>query len=393
MARASQQLRVVSNLAVALDDFDPPSTISGSSVTALPVPGVRVLVVDDDPRIRRSTANALSRIGFHVITADDGGPALVMAEQTPPDLAVIDLNMPTYGLDVVRTLKARYGAALWVAVLSGQDDEETRSACYAAGADDVLVKPAAVAEFRRRMLAAARSQQAYVEARLGREQIERRLAYGAEATALLAHDLNNGLAVALANMSHLEEAGVLHGDLADALAATVRALSKMSGLVSNFVDVARFEDAAVKPQCTEVLILGLLEEVADTHRHNLDRKIGFELRCTRELSGWFDVVLVERVLHNLVGNATRYCAPGGTIRIGAQLDSKQNVVLSVGNDGPPIPPEIEGQLFAKYAKGKTGKRGFGLYFCRLACEAHGGGIGYQSDSTGPSFIVKLPGRG
>ena len=384
----------MSNLAVAaaLDDFEPQPSTSGP-ITVLPLPGVRVLVVDDDARIRRSTASALSRIGFHVITADDGGPALLIAEQTPPDLAIIDLNMPTYGLDVVRTLKARYGAAVWVAVLSGQDDEETRQECYLAGADDVLVKPAAVAEVRRRIIAAARMQQAFVEARLAREQIERRLAYGAEATALLAHDLNNGLAVALANMSHLEEAGKLTGDEADALGATVRALRKMSDLVSNFVDVARFEDAAVKPHCTQVEVLGLLEEVADTHRHNLDRRVAFEITCSRELTAWFDVALVERVLHNLVGNATRYCAVGGTIRLGAELDAERGVVITVANDGPPIPSELQTQLFAKYAKGKTGKRGFGLYFCRLACEAHGGSIGYRADSVGPTFIVKLPGRG
>lgn len=384
----------MSNLALAIPPVVPDEP--GSGVTALPVAGVRVLVVDDDARIRRSTTAALTRIGFHVITAEDGGPAIAMVEQTPPDLVLVDLNMPTYGLDVVKVLKERHGASLWVAVLSGQDDEETRSACFAAGADDVLVKPAAVAEFRRKMLAAARTQQAFVEARLQREQIERRLAYGAEATALLAHDLNNGLAVALSNMSHLLDAGVLDGDEADALHATVRALKKMSGLVSNFVDVARFEDAAVKPQCTSVDVHELLAEVAGTHMHNLDRRVNFAVSCSAGLVGWFDQALVERVLHNLVGNATRYCVVGGTIRMTAEAvvdaGGERSLQLSVANDGPPIPQDLQGRLFAKYAKGSTGKRGFGLYFCRLACEAHGGTIAYRTEQIGPTFIVTLPGR-
>ncbi|MBA3538685.1 MAG: response regulator [Deltaproteobacteria bacterium] len=378
---------------VTVHDFDSQTPASG--VHMLPLAGVRVLVVDDDARVLKATANALSRIGFHVITADDGGPALQLAETTPPDLVLVDLNMPTYGLDVVRRLKALYGAAVWVAVLSGHDDEETRSQCFEAGADDVLVKPAAGAELRRRVIAAARMQQAFVEARLAQEQIERRLAYGSEATALLAHDLNNGLAVALSNMSYLSEAVQLPEDEASALRASLRALRKMSGLVSNFVDIARFEDAAVKPQCAQGNVRAVLADVMDVHANSLDRRIAFEIECDPDMLANFDVALVERVLHNLVGNATRYCAQGGRIRMTAtrtEDSCDRSVEIRISNDGPCVPKDLEGNLFAKYAKGKTGKRGFGLYFCRLACEAHGGSIEYTSSSGGPTFVVRLPGR-
>src|SRR5262245_1580037 len=95
--------------------------------------GVRILIVDDDPRVRRVISTAMSRAGFHVFTADDGAPALSIAEHTPPDLAIVDFSMPTPGLEVVRKLKALHGAALWIAVLSGMDDEETRTASFAAG--------------------------------------------------------------------------------------------------------------------------------------------------------------------------------------------------------------------------------------------------------------------
>jgi sensor histidine kinase regulating citrate/malate metabolism len=50
-------------------------------------------------------------------------------------------------------------------------------------------------------------------------------------------------------------------------------------------------------------------------------------------------------------------------------------------------------LFLKYSKGSNGKRGFGLYFCRLACEAHNGRIVYRGKSDGPTFFIRLPGRG
>ncbi|HEX7703096.1 MAG TPA: hypothetical protein VF403_20300, partial [Kofleriaceae bacterium] len=58
-----------------------------SAAHTLAPTGARILIVDDNPRVRRSTAAALSRIGFHGMTAEDGAPAIQIAESTPPDLA------------------------------------------------------------------------------------------------------------------------------------------------------------------------------------------------------------------------------------------------------------------------------------------------------------------
>jgi two-component system, sensor histidine kinase and response regulator len=366
-----------------------------TAASALPT-GVRILIVDDDPRIRRAITNAMSRAGFHVFTAEDGGPALTIAAKTPPDLAIVDFNMPTPGLEVVKKLKALHGAAIWIAVLSGQDDEQTRNQCFDAGADDVMAKPASVTELRRRMAAAARTQQAYVETRLARERADRLLAYGAEASAMLAHDLNNGLAVALGNMTYLCEVLECGEDERQAMTATTNALRRMSGLEANFVDIARFEDAAVKPQCSSVNIRTLLRDVLEVHGAVPQRDIRFEIECDADLVGLFDPALIERVLHNLVGNAARYCNAGGVIRISAKTwDTLEgsNVELVVYNSGPQVPDSLRDKLFAKYAKSSTGKRGFGLYFCRLACEAHGGTIDYVPQPEGSAFAFKLPGRG
>jgi signal transduction histidine kinase len=100
--------------------------------------------------------------------------------------------------------------------------------------------------------------------------------------------------------------------------------------------------------------------------------------------------------HNLVGNAVRYCNTGGRVELHAEvLDPAEpySVSIAVLNTGPPVPAELATKLFSKYARGANGKRGFGLYFCRLACEAHGGRISYRTHEEGPSFQVQLPGRG
>jgi two-component system KDP operon response regulator KdpE len=115
----------------------------------------RVLVVDDDPLVLRAISKVLARDGFDVATASDALPALDYAAQHRPDIVVVDFNMPTCGVEVVRKLKASLGDEVFVAVLTGEDSEHMRAQCFAAGADAVLIKPIAPLELRRRLTAAA----------------------------------------------------------------------------------------------------------------------------------------------------------------------------------------------------------------------------------------------
>ena len=123
--------------------------------------------------------------------------------------------------------------------------------------------------------------------------------------------------------------------------------------------------------------------------------VRFEVDCDRGLVGIFDPALIERVLHNLIGNALRHGGTDGVIRLSARpWDplSSSGVELTVFNTGPQVPEALRDRLFGKYAEDGTLKRGFGLYFCRLACEVHGGTISYLPTEGGPTFQVRLPGR-
>jgi DNA-binding response OmpR family regulator len=111
----------------------------------------RVLVADDDPGVLRSMAAALGRGGFDVTTADDGAPAIALADTAAFDVVLVDLHMRTGGLAVVRHYKQRFGAGVYCAVLSGEDSEATRADCLAVGADEVFVKPAPASMLRRRL--------------------------------------------------------------------------------------------------------------------------------------------------------------------------------------------------------------------------------------------------
>jgi signal transduction histidine kinase len=357
--------------------------------------GVRVLVVDDDERICRQMASGLSAAGYQVVTAHDGDAAIAQAQDTPPDIAIVDLEMEgTSGFDVIRALKQQSGPAVHVIVMTGHDDESNRTAAFAAGTNDFVVKPTGLAELKRRLAAAAASVRAFVEVRLAKEATDRRMTYGAEATALLAHDLNNGLAVALGNVQYLnDELASIDEDQRDALSSTIRSLRRMSGLVANFVDIARFEDAAVKPMVAQVRVAGVLESVMEVNASLMSRGAAIKIDCAPDLEGRFDAALVERVLHNLVGNAARYCNQNGEIRVSAHVwNDAGSLELAVHNTGPQVPENIRANLFGKYVRGGGGKRGMGLYFCRLVAEAHGGQINCEPTPGGPTFVMRLPGR-
>ncbi|MBE7454153.1 MAG: response regulator [Kofleriaceae bacterium] len=373
-----------------------PATPSEDGPTSRQAPptGVRVLIADDEPAIRRAVSSAMRRIGYEVRAVEDGAAAIALAEQTPFDLAFIDLTMPTGGLEVVARLKAMHGESIHVEILSGCDDPQVRIAAFDHGVDGYILKPISPAELQHRARAAARAQQAYISARQAREQADRLLAWGTEAASLLAHDLNNGLAVALSNMTYLSQTAEVGADQQEALTATVRALRRMAGLVSNFVDIARFEEDALRPRTGPVKLRELLLEVLAVHTPTLTRKIRHAVSCDPDIVGNFDEALIARALHNLVGNAARYCNAGGLIRVAAEEIvtpyEPARIEISVSNTGPAVPPAVVPKLFGKYALGKDGQRGLGLYFCRLACEAHGGTVRYGDGPEGPTFTIVLP---
>jgi two-component system, OmpR family, response regulator MprA len=119
-------------------------------------PAERVLVVDDDPPLRRMLERTLGAEGFDVTVAGDGGAALVAAERSVPDVIVLDVAMPVLdGLAVCRRLRAK-GLATPILMLTARDAVPDRVAGLESGADDYLVKPFAVEELIARLRALTR---------------------------------------------------------------------------------------------------------------------------------------------------------------------------------------------------------------------------------------------
>jgi two-component system KDP operon response regulator KdpE len=115
----------------------------------------RVLVVDDEPQIRRFLKTSLSAHGYEVIEADSGGVALRLATTVEPDVIVLDLGLPDMdGTVVIQRL--REWSNVPIVVLSIRGDETAKVQALDLGADDFVVKPFGMAELLARLRAARR---------------------------------------------------------------------------------------------------------------------------------------------------------------------------------------------------------------------------------------------
>src|SRR5262245_58387205 len=118
---------------------------------------IKVLVVDDEPPIRKLLRMGLSAQGYEVVEAPNGKTALeLMAEN--PDLIILDLGLPDmHGLDLLQRIRARKDSVP-VVVLSSRGDQAGKVQALDLGADDYVTKPFGMDELLARMRAALRHQ-------------------------------------------------------------------------------------------------------------------------------------------------------------------------------------------------------------------------------------------
>ena len=117
---------------------------------------MRVLIVEDDPRVRGSLERALRANGYAVESAEGGATGLAAVVRVAPDAVVLDVNLPDInGFEICRELRRR-GDRTPILMLTARDSVTDRVEGLDAGADDYLVKPFALAELLARLRAIVR---------------------------------------------------------------------------------------------------------------------------------------------------------------------------------------------------------------------------------------------
>ncbi len=211
----------------------------------------------------------------------------------------------------------------------------------------------------------------------------------------LSHDLRTPLAalVGLAEALTMTRPA-LSGTQLETAHAIADEARRMGALVSNLLEMARIESGEVKLRrqwhsVQEVAGGALKSARAALVHHRVDVEVPGDLPLVE-----FDATLIERVIYNLVENATKYTPPGTVITIAAAA-SDANLVVSVSDAGPGIPKGQEESIFEKFTRGKSESAipgvGLGLAISRAIIEAHCGSIRAETSADGGArFTFTLP---
>ena len=117
---------------------------------------VKVLIVDDEPALRRGLSTSLSASGFAIEEARNGEEALRSVRERPADLVLLDINMPGIGgIEACRRIRSTTPAA-GILMITVRDGEEDTVEALEAGADDYITKPFRVRELMARLNAVLR---------------------------------------------------------------------------------------------------------------------------------------------------------------------------------------------------------------------------------------------
>ncbi|MBF8178734.1 two-component system sensor histidine kinase KdpD [Herminiimonas contaminans] len=213
--------------------------------------------------------------------------------------------------------------------------------------------------------------------------------------AAISHDLRTPL-TALVGLS--ESLTRSKPELADAQQELAHALHeealRMGNLVTNLLDMARIQSGEVKlnlqwQQFEEVVGSSLRAVQSLLGKHQVVTRLAADLPLVN-----FDAVLIERVLCNLLENASKYTPPGSQITIAAETNG-QYLSVAVYDNGPGLPPGQEEVIFEKFTRGEresaTPGVGLGLAICRAIIEAHQGTIrGGHAPQGGAAITFTLP---
>ena len=355
-----------------------------------------ILNVDDSDGARYAKSRILTRAGFKVIEASNGGDALLRARQERPNLILLDVKLPDInGLEVCRQLKGGTETNTILVLQTSASCIGTADKIRAldGGADNYLVEPIEADELIANVKALLRLGK--VERAL--RDVDRRKD---EFLATLAHELRNPLGpirTALALLCKLDPVVPAMQD--NARRTIARHTDHLVRLVDDLLDVSRISQGKISLQWESVSLASVIRSAVETSSHSIAAR-GHALDVNlpgEELWVCGDAVRLSQIVANLLLNAAKFTAPGGRIVIRAERDG-DTVRIRLSDNGIGIDAASIDSIFGLFAQsGHSPDRvqdglGIGLSLVRNLVQLHGGQVSVRSPGVGlgSTFEVSLP---
>jgi signal transduction histidine kinase len=245
-------------------------------------------------------------------------------------------------------------------------------------ADDEVAELARTLE---EMLAALDQARGETEAALIRQR---------EFVADASHELRTPLTAVLANLELLAE--VVEGDAREAAGSALRSAQRMRRLVADLLLLARADTGRLARHEPLDLSTVLVEAAEELRPLSRDHDLRISAPAGATVLGARDEL--HRLALNLLENALRHTDPGTGVEAAVQQVNGR-VELTVEDDGPGIPPELNAKVFERFFRGagdRSGSSGLGLAIVRAVAEAHRGSVALEAplDGQGARFVVRLP---
>ena len=367
-------------------------------------PPARILLADDNADMRDYVRRILER-RWRVEAVPDGQAALAAAERNPPDLILTDVMMPAMdGFELVRRLRGNDAlAAVPIIMLSARAGDEARVDGLDAGADDYLVKPFSARELSARIetqLKMGRQRRTAEEARATAEEATRAKD---EFLAMLGHELRNPLAPILTTLQVMQLRGSTIFEKERALID--RQVRHVVRLVDDLLEVSRIARGKISLDRSIVdlgEVIGHAIELASPLLEQRMHHLTVEVDTGLTVDG--DKLRLAQVFANLLTNAAKYTASGGSIAVNAKRSpspSGDRLRIAVKDTGIGIRADMLPVVFDLFVQGRQGLDrsegglGLGLSIVKSLVTLHDGTVEAYSNGAGKGseFVVSLPAAG
>lgn len=353
----------------------------------------RILVVDDVPEIVSLIGSHLSREGYQVSTANSGEDALKMAARNPPDLILLDVNMPGLGgIETCRWLKKfKTTDDIPIIFVTAKTDTKDLLAGFQAGAVDYITKPINQEEVCIRVKNQLLLRKLVLHLQELNNQKNRFLG-------TVAHDLRNPLAGIKGYVEYIIEDDLAKSEeVQECMQLIYTSCNSMLKQVSNLLDITTIESGKLTLDVALASIEDLIHERVRLNRYSAEKKqisIQTSLEATPLIP--IDQVRIGQVLDNFISNAVKFSAKGTQVFIALEHDVTY-VRVSIKDEGPGIAPDEQSALFGEYSKlsakptGGEKSTGLGLAIVKKIIDTHNGKIEMESKiGIGTTFRILLP---